>query len=828
MHNSAIPLAQNNPASLSATEMDTTYPKSVSPASIKAAPMPRTQLLPASAMLDAPRVVVPKSVGALNWTQLSGAAIEVSVAPDGSLWVLSDLPAGTSKAIWHYVKGTWTNISGSASSIAVGPTGTLYAVNGSTRALYEYNGTSWISLGGGARAVTTSSDGSVYVLSDTPIVNGNSAVWKYASGAWTQQPGSGSVLANSFDTSTYAITGVGTVAPDGYYLLTSTGAIYYYSSTAGYVQFPGTASGVAAVSGGLFELAYSTASGDRAISYFDFTSATSTAESGAGVSMSAGPGSGTTGTQLAVTNSANAIWTTPVVPVTFNDYTQFGYDTQRDVYNPNSTAITPTNFSNLHLAWQAALDGGADFSTQTQPILATEISGHAGVLFVGGSSGNVYAYDATSGALMWTKNFGQESYHCGASYTGILGIGGSAAYDPATRSLYIVGNSNASVGAYASNTLYHLDGATGATLGSVVFTPNPAGSTELDFGHTSVTLSGGTAYVGTGSFCDISSWRGRVVAINVPSMTIANTFFTLWDPTNARGQGAQPWGGGGVWGWGGVSLDPAGNVLTAVGNGDAGGNFGTIAPPFVAMPTEYSGYAESVLELSSNLSKVIASNHPTPLSVYASAGDVDVQGTPVVFTPAGCATMLAGQDKAGELTMYDESTLSSGPVKQFQMGVSSGTDYFIGEPAYSPVTGLVYSDVAASAAPSLFSPGMVAVNPGCGKPAITWQAAFGTSAEAPRSVPATSAGGVVFAGAGANVWALNASTGAILNGGQPFLQTGGSMRMPATIDGNWVFILDNNGNLYALTTDSRFPAIKAKFRSPTARQRAHWVEKSHD
>ena len=181
--------------------------------------------------------------------------------------------------------------------------------------------------------------------------------------------------------------------------------------------------------------------------------------------------------------------------------------------------------------------------------------------------------------------------------------------------------------------------------------------------------------------------------------------------------------------------------------------------------------------------------------------------------------MVAGQGKSGQLTIYEDSTLAHGPVAQFQMGPSSGTDYFIGEPAYSPATGLVYFDVAAraSAFPSLFSPGLVAVHPGCGTPSVTWKAAFGSSSDAPRSVPAASAGGVVFAGAGGVVWALNASTGTILNGGQPFLHTGGSMRMPVTIDGNWVFVIDNNGNLYGFTTDPRFATIQATYRASSAR-----------
>jgi hypothetical protein len=772
--------------------------------------------------------VIPQSIGGLNWAQINGESSQVAVAPDGSIWALSDEPLGSvNKNIWHRANNAWTNVSGNGSSIAVGPTGTVYVVNGTTNAVYSTsNGSSWTYLGGGARDVTAGADGSIYILSSTNVVSGNSAVWKYQSGTWTQQPGSGSLLQESFDPNTYAVAGVGTVAPNGYFLLNSSGAIYYYTP-GGYVQFPGSASGIGAIPGGFFELNYPSSTGGEGLAYFDYASAALTAESGAGVNLATGPGPSAAGTQLYVVNSSDMLWTTPVQitptapSVPFNDYTTFGYDNQRDVANPNSTTITPASVGGLHLVWQTALDNGQDYATQTQPILATEIAGHSGVLFVGGSAGNVYAYDALTGSLMWTRNLGTMKYSCGSS-SAALGVGGTVAYDPATRTLYVVGNSNATTDAYGANTLYHLDGATGNILGSVSYSGAAVGPSELNLGHTSVTLANGTAYVGTGSTCDIASWRGRVVAVSVPAMTVENTFFTLWDPQNARGQGAQSWGGGGVWGWGGVSIDPSGNVLTAVGNADNGGvgENGSIVAPFTVAPYEYSGYAEHVLELSSNLSTVIANNRPIASSFYAGTGDIDQQGTPIVFTPMGCPTMVAGQGKSGELTLYDEASIGTGPVAQYSMAPAGPNGSFLGEPSYSPVTGLVYSDVDVSTAPSLFAPGLIAINPGCGSPSVAWQAAFGSSSSTPRSVPAASAGGVLFAGAGATLFELNASSGAILNGGAPFLTTSGSLRMPVTIDGNWVFVIDNSGDLYGFTTDTRFAKIQAKIRTLTARQRA--------
>lgn len=557
----------------------------------------------------------------------------------------------------------------------------------------------------------------------------------------------------------------------------------------------------------------------------------------------------------------------------FNDYVTFGYDNQRDVFNPNSTALTPAAVPNLHLAWQAAL-GGGDYNTQTQPILATTIPGHAGVLFVGGGSGNVYGYDATTGALMWTQPLGQETYTCENSNTAYFGVGGTVAYDPGSKSLYVIGNRNPSVNAAAANSLYHLDAASGSVLGQVNFAPAAAGWPSLDFSHTSVTLgSNGLAYIGTGATCDISSWRGRVAAVSVPAMSLANTFYTVWDPQNTRGAGAQPWGGGGVWGWGGVSLDFGGNVLTGVGNTDNGSTtHGGINPPFAAAPAESSGLGDALIALSPDLSTLENANQPIPSSmIHGDSADLDLQGTPAIFRPngAGCDPMAAVQGKSGTIYLYDETRIGNGPVAQYQLAPSSYSDGFLGGPAYSPATGLLYVGVSSSNE-SLYPPGMIAIDPGCGNPSVTWHAAFGPDSYSggndvdpgkPRSVPAASAGGVVFIGTGCTpsgtacaatvpssvarkntnstvrkpliccsppgtgggaLWALDASSGTVLNDGNPLIITSGPIRMPPTIDGNWLFVLDNAGNLYALTLDATFAAQSTKQHVIDSRMLKRW------
>jgi hypothetical protein len=550
-------------------------------------------------------------------------------------------------------------------------------------------------------------------------------------------------------------------------------------------------------------------------------------------------------------------------PVAFNDYTTFGYDNQRDDFNPNSTAITPASVPNIHLAWQSSLN---DYNTQTQPILATEIPGHAGVLFVGGGTGDVYGYDALTGDLLWTQSTGQETYSCESGYTAYFGVGGTAAYDPTSKSLYIVGNVNSGVNESGTNSLYHLDGASGTVLGQANIAPPTSGWSSLDFSHTAVAISNGLAYVGTSASCDIIPWRGRVVAVGVPSMTLENTFYTVWGGTS------QPWGGGGVWGWGGVSLDPSGNVLTGVGNAvNSVTGHGTVTPPYAVAPEEYSADGDAIVQLSSDLSTVKGTNHPIPAGSFSGTSvDLDLNGTPTIFTPGGgvCDPLAAIQGKSGALYLYDTTEVGNGPIAQYQLAPSSYSDGFLGSPAYSPVTGLLYVGVPSSN-DSLYPPGMIAINPGCGTPSIAWSAAFGPDSYAPgssvspglpRSVPAASAGGVVFVGtictvsgdtcsattsgtsvvrrtgaarrpsiccappgtSGGAVWALDASTGNVLGGGNPIIVTSGPIRMPPTIDGNWIFVLDNNGDLYGLTIDPSYPAIDSRYRAPNARQQVRW------
>jgi len=281
-------------------------PKSVSPASIHAAPMAKTAIRPASEMARRPQ----GAIEGANYTQIPGTASSVAAAADGSLWALSDQPSGPDKYIWHYASGTWTNITGEASQIAVAPNGTLYAINSGGGA-YSYSGGTWTVLGGGSSAITTASDGSFYVLS-----NGNTtcltcqpadqAIWHNVGGTWTQVPGAGVSIAGSFDTGTYVLTG-GSVAPGGFYIANAEGTVYYENTDGSFVQLPAAASMLAPTTvGGVFGLQYPADANGSAIYYFNLDSPGWSQQAGNGVDISSNAG------QLFVVAASAGIYVTPV------------------------------------------------------------------------------------------------------------------------------------------------------------------------------------------------------------------------------------------------------------------------------------------------------------------------------------------------------------------------------------------------------------------------------------------------------------------------------------------------------------------------------------
>jgi hypothetical protein len=475
-------------------------------------------------------------------------------------------------------------------------------------------------------------------------------------------------------------------------------------------------------------------------------------------------------------------------------------DAQHDGY-VNDAAITPQTIGSLHLAWEhTGIEGE---TSHEQPVVATNVAGHSVVLYFGGDfSGNVHAYDGLSGQSLWTKNVGSGTPAQGPA----AGVRGTGAIDRSHSAVYIPDGQHR-VHALSLSGLGDL-----WTPIDIAPTSPPDTSDEHNLISVGMTLApSGMLYAATGSASDVSPWEGRLAAINTSSAALVATFYPVFDPT-----ATNPFSGGGIWSWGGAALDASGNVYVDVGNADTNSN---VPAPFQRAPEQELGYAEHIVKLSSSLT-VLSSALPPVLS-YTSTIDMDLSGTPIIFQPIGCADQLeAATGKSGRLSIYDTSALGNPPLLTITVAEPSMDAQNITNPSYSRATGLLYVSISDTATPySGGQPGMIAIGfSGC-TPSVVWNpgTAFGASSFVSgwqRSAPTVSSGGVVLvavpvdsSGTG-GLFALDASSGALLNSGNPIFTANGPARMPPIVDGNWIWLCDSAGDLYGLTTDPSVPALR--------------------
>ena len=155
------------------------------------------------------------------------------------------------------------------------------------------------------------------------------------------------------------------------------------------------------------------------------------------------------------------------------DWVQGEFDAGHTVHNTSERTINPSNVGSLQLAWSASLVG----TIYATPIVA------GGRVFIGGGDGRMHAFDALTGAVVWTSKRRGIFYVDSATYADGL-IFASAIYAPLTafnaRTGKVVWTSSVVTDLRApatvvghilyaaafEGTLYALDARTGAVLWS--------------------------------------------------------------------------------------------------------------------------------------------------------------------------------------------------------------------------------------------------------------------------------------------------------------------------------------------------------------------------
>lgn len=283
-------------------------------------------------------------------------------------------------------------------------------------------------------------------------------------------------------------------------------------------------------------------------------------------------------------------------------------------------SFTLANAAKVKQAWVTRLD-----ATVYAPPLVAAVGGKP-CLYVETQADSVYALDPATGKVLWRTSIGPPVQTvCGSAF----GISSAPGLDVARNRLYVVGS---------PGVLVALTMTTGRPVPG--WRVRVADHPTAQYVWSSVRLVGSTAYVATASYCDKPDANGQAAgglldAIDVRNRSIVHTFDVIPGPDNL----------GGIWGWGGVSVD-AGAVYTTTGNAVVVRNDNLI---------ESQPDAERVLKLSSALKLLRASAVP-PLAPN-NLGDEDFGSTPLLFQPSGCRPLLAANSKDGRVLVYDRSSL---------------------------------------------------------------------------------------------------------------------------------------------------------------------------
>ena len=310
-----------------------------------------------------------------------------------------------------------------------------------------------------------------------------------------------------------------------------------------------------------------------------------------------------------------------------------------------SRALTRASVPRLVQAWKAKLDGRIYASP-----LAFTVGGRR-LLFVATEAGAVYALDTDHGTIVWRRDIGTVATEdCGA-----WGITSTGVVSRAARALYVIG---------ATGQLHALSLESGADIAGYPrqVVDNPA----YEYVWGGLRIAAGRLYVPVASYCDVGAPGGFfpeggliVVPLDQPDSE------SEWDAVPG------PQNLGGIWGWGGVSIDPdSGTVFTAVGNSHAWSDE-------CACYLDNIGYGNHVVALTPDLTTVIDAQSPG----IAATGDYDFGAAPVLFQPRGCPPLAAANNKNGTLYIWDRTRLAGGPLASIPAG--DGVSAFIGTPAWS-------------------------------------------------------------------------------------------------------------------------------------------------
>jgi len=296
----------------------------------------------------------------------------------------------------------------------------------------------------------------------------------------------------------------------------------------------------------------------------------------------------------------------------------YGGDPQRDGWSREESELSRENVGKLKLLWTAKLNNEPrELTSLTEPVvLGTQYTpkGAMDVVIVAGSSDNLYALDSDTGKVVWSRQFKTEQKpKQAAEWLCPNALNATPVIDPATKLVYVIA---------ADGTLHTVQAISGEEMSTPIQLVPPFAKTW------SLNLVNGILYTSVSQGCNGA--KSGVVTLNVKAKETTPHFF----------QTAPA--GAGVWGRGGVPVDPATGISYGV-TGDA---------PVDPAKGKYGDTVIAVDAAGKLLDYFTPSNWE-----WITRKDLDMGNiTPVLFPFSGKKLLVTG-GKEGVLYMLDTASL---------------------------------------------------------------------------------------------------------------------------------------------------------------------------
>jgi outer membrane protein assembly factor BamB len=301
--------------------------------------------------------------------------------------------------------------------------------------------------------------------------------------------------------------------------------------------------------------------------------------------------------------------------VVAGNWLTFGGDPQRDGWAKDETTLNKDNVKSLEVNWKLHLDNEAkELNSLTVPLVVEKLitpRGFKDLVIVAGSSDSLFAVDADTGKLFWSKKFMPQ----GTPKNQAHWLCPNALNDTPV----IMGGRDKGVFVIASDGKLHILNVNNGEDKEPPLQFVPAFSKNW-----SLSIAGNTLYTTISQGCNGAASGVYAMDLNDPKHPIS--FFQA----NAHGAG--------IWGRGGAAISPSGTVIAETGDG--------------TWDPAANKLSDTFLALSPKDLKLV--NYYTPTNFdWITRKDLDMGNiTPVAFRYKG-RELLVGSGKEGRLFLLD-------------------------------------------------------------------------------------------------------------------------------------------------------------------------------